>query len=177
MDPESLLVWARDGDRQAWNDLLAWCRPFIRALLRRQLRNPEDASELTNDVQVRMDRGFPQFCGVARGQFIAWALRITSRVLYDHIGRPPRPGGSLTVDPPCPQVDVSGRLTAAEDMVRLAKALEGLRTDYRTVIEARLFEGLSPKEIAQRLGWPAGRVRVFSLRAVKELSARLRGES
>src|SRR5262245_9713912 len=121
MDPESLLVRARGGDQQAWDDLLAWSRPFIRALLRRKVSSPEDASDLTNDVPGRMHNGFARFRGAARGQFLAWAQKIAARVLYDHRARHHLPLGSLTVDPACPRSDLSSRLNRAEDMVRLAR--------------------------------------------------------
>jgi RNA polymerase sigma-70 factor (ECF subfamily) len=177
MGPESWLVQAREGNHQAWDDLLAWVRPFIRALLGQKLNNPEDASDLTNDVQLRIHRGFGQFRGVALGQFRAWVRQITARVLCDHLANRRLPLAALTVDPPCPPETPSDQVVGTEDMVRLAEALHDLPPHYREVIEARLFEGLPCHVIAQRLGCPAGRVRVYSMRAVELLSARLRGKS
>jgi RNA polymerase sigma factor (sigma-70 family) len=63
----------------------------------------------------------------------------------------------------------------AEELVQLAAALEKLPDHYRKVIEARLLEGLPPHVIAERLGWPQTRVRVYSLRAVELLAEYLRG--
>jgi RNA polymerase sigma-70 factor (ECF subfamily) len=176
MGPETWLALARQGNLQAWDDLLGWVRPFIRALLGRQL-NPEDASDLTNDVQLRMHRGFGQFRGVALGQFRAWVRQIAARALCDHLANRRLPLASLAVDPPCPPEAPSDRIIGTEDMVKLAEALHDLPPHYREVIEARLFEGLPCHVIAQRLGCPAGRVRIYSLRAVELLSARLRGTS
>jgi RNA polymerase sigma-70 factor (ECF subfamily) len=205
MDPESLLARARTGDQQAWNDLLAWCRPFVRAKLKRALpAHPEEASELTNDAQMKMHRGFPAFRGDAVRQFVAWAGLITERVLIDWLRRysgkrrPPTPG-PLHPDPLCPRPEVCDHLIEAEnlrrlagvlenlpehcrkiigveDLVRLADALEKLPEHYRKVIEARLFDQLPPHVIADRLGWPKARVRVYSLRAVELLASQLRGK-
>jgi DNA-directed RNA polymerase specialized sigma24 family protein len=115
MGPESLLVRARAGDRQAWDDLLAWSRPVICAVLGRRLNSPEDASELTNDVQMRMHKGFSCFRGVTRGQFLAWALIIARRVRSDHLGKVRPPLVELIVDLPCPQVDVGATVNHAEE--------------------------------------------------------------
>jgi RNA polymerase sigma factor (sigma-70 family) len=178
MDPESLLIRARAGDRQAWNDLLGWSRPFVRALLQRGLANgSDDASDLTNDVQLRMHQGFSAFRGVALGQFIAWARTVAHNVLCEHFRGGKWPVAALTFDPPCPRADISAGLIRTEDLVRLARALVELPPSYRKVIEARLFEGLAPHVIAERFGWPQVRVRVYSLRAVEILSDKLRGES
>jgi RNA polymerase sigma factor (sigma-70 family) len=178
MDPKELLTRARTGDAQAWNDLLLWSRPFVRALLRRRLMGcVEDASDLTNDVQMRMHQGFPGFRGVSVGQFVAWTKVVARNVLVDHFDEGKLPVVPLPpVDPPSPQTDISAPLIRAEDLVRLAAALERLPAPYRRVIEARLFEGLAPSVIAERLGWPPVRVRVYSKRAIEILSAQLRGE-
>jgi RNA polymerase sigma-70 factor (ECF subfamily) len=178
MDPESLLARARTGDQKAWNDLLAWCRPFVRARLKRALPAcPDEASELTNDAQMRMHRGFPKFSGEALCQFVAWARVITENILRDFLrGRPPMLV-PLPAEPLCPQSEVDAPLIKPEDLVRLAGALEKLPEHYRQVIEARLFDGLAPHVIADRLGWPQVRVRVYSKRAVELLASQLRGKS
>jgi RNA polymerase sigma-70 factor (ECF subfamily) len=179
MDPESLLARARAGDQQAWNDLLVWCRPFVRAALKGALPDgPDEASELTNDAQMKMHRGFPGFRGKALRQFVAWARKITERVLIDYFGRPRRP--THVRFPPetlCPQPEVWEQLLRAEDLVRVARALEELPEHFRKVIEARLFDGLSPHDIAKQFGWPRVRVSVYSIRAVKLLARELRGKS
>jgi len=181
MDPESLLARARTGDKQAWNDLLVWCRPFVRAQLKRDLPDrPDDASELTNDAQMKMHRGFPAFRGVALRQFVAWAGIITENVLRDFLrgrrGRRSAPG-PLLEEPLCRQPEVWDQLFRAEDLGRVARALEELPDHFRKVIEARLFDGLAPHEIADRLGWPQVRVGVYCHRAIKLLASQLRGMS
>jgi DNA-directed RNA polymerase specialized sigma24 family protein len=51
--------------------------------------------------------------------------------------------------------------------------LEQLPRHYRTVIEGRLFDGLSCVEIAQRIHELPGTVRMWCYRAVNELRQRL----
>src|SRR5262245_29602174 len=145
-----LLNRARTGDRVAWNDLLGRLRPYMRLLIRRQLSGDAESSDLTQEAQLRMERGFPQFRGEQVPQFLAWVRTIVARVLVDHAGtRPP-----ATV--PLPDLDDAGAgapgpgVARAEEMTRLAEALELLPADHRLVIEARLFDGLKCVEIARR---------------------------
>jgi len=79
----------------------------------------------------------------------------------------PRPGRA-----PCPRQSPD----ASDLGDRLARALSRLPEDQRRVVEARVFDGLQPTEIAARFDWPAVRVRVYYLRAIKNLSSQLRGE-
>src|SRR4051794_28676997 len=101
MEPQTLLERARRGDRQAWNDLLAWVRPLLRAVLRQRMRCLEEASDVTNEAQLRMHRGFGQFRGETLGQFRVWAGRIAANALADHFRRDPAELASLAIDPPC----------------------------------------------------------------------------
>jgi RNA polymerase sigma factor (sigma-70 family) len=178
MDPESLLARARAGDKQAWNDLLVWCRPLVRAQLKRALPDrPDEASELTNNAQMKMHRGFPAFRGEALRQFVAWARVITTNLLRDFLDGHLPPLGPLLVEPICPEPEASAPVIEPGDLLRLERALEKLPEHYRKVIEARLFDGLAPCKIADQFGWPQGRVRVYSKRAVELLAKQLRGKS
>jgi RNA polymerase sigma-70 factor (ECF subfamily) len=171
MDLQALLDRARAGDRQAWNRLLGELRPWVRALLRRRLRQDADASDVTNVVQFRMDRGFARFKGETTGQLRAWTRKITANVLKDDRRSTKLPLVSLpdTVAAPIPAPPI----VDDEEMVRLHKALEHLPRHYRSVIESRLFDGLSCIEIAQRMDELPGTVRMWCYRAINELRHRL----
>jgi RNA polymerase sigma factor (sigma-70 family) len=118
-----------------------------------------------------MDRGFARFRGETTGQLRVWTRRITANVLHDHRRTtPPVPArlpDTLAARTPVPPI-------FDEDyMIRLRKALEQLPSHYRSVIEGRLFDGLSCVEIAQRMNKLPGTVRMWCYRAVDELKQRL----
>jgi RNA polymerase sigma factor (sigma-70 family) len=110
-------------------------------------------------------------------QFLAWVRTIIARVLTDHAGRQPPPAV------PLPDLDDAGagapgpRVVRAEEMTRLAEALESLPADHRLVLEARLFDGLKCVEIARRQGRTPEWVRVTCKRAVEKLRQLLGGSS
>src|SRR5262249_41234956 len=83
-DLDTLLQRARARDQAAWNGLLERLRPFIRSLCRRKARDAAEASDLTQDVLARVDRGFEHFRGNAVPQLLAWVRQITARLLLDH---------------------------------------------------------------------------------------------
>lgn len=173
MDPEVLFEQARRGDAQAWNDLLDWMRPHVRAAVRQRMRCPEDASDVTNEAQIRMHEKRGQFNGESLHQFRAWARRVAANVLIDFLRRKGRDVESLVFEPAAPGPD-----TGPPDVSEvLARALDRLPADQRRIIEMRFFDGLRLTEVADRLDRPASTVRVYYKRGIENLSRRLRGES
>jgi RNA polymerase sigma-70 factor (ECF subfamily) len=160
---------ARGGDSAAWNALLGQIRPFIRTLCRQQVRYDGDASDLTQEVQLRMDRGFSRFRGSSLPQFLAWVRQIAARVLADHhrAGRLPMVSLTDRKGPVSPSTD--SRWFGSDELIQLAQALDRLPELYRRVIEGRLVDGLSCVALAERLGRTAGWVRITSMRAIERL--------
>jgi RNA polymerase sigma factor (sigma-70 family) len=174
---EPLFDRARGGDRAAWEELLQGLRPIIRALARRRLHCDNEASDVAQEVLLRMDRAFDRFRGHSIAQLLAWARVITANALKDLAGGAP-PAEPL---PPDLGATVDGGpasgLVRAEEMARLAEALPRLPEPYRAVIEARLFQGASCVAIASRLGRTPVWVRVTCLRAVQRLRQELGEQS
>ena len=171
---EPLLDRARAGDREAREVLLHRLRPIIRALCRRQVHGDADASDLTQDALLRMDRGFARFRGQSVPQLLAWARQITARVIIDRGRAAPPPAECLPADLQGPATKGPGsELVRLEDGARLAEALTTLPAHYRAVIEARLLAGLSCVAIAERMGKKPVWVRVTCKRAVERLRTAL----
>jgi RNA polymerase sigma-70 factor (ECF subfamily) len=167
---EPLLDRARTGDRPAWNALLDRLRPIIRALLRRQMRHDGDASDLAQEVQLRMDRGFGRFRGQSVPQLLAWVRQIAARVLIDHHRRRQPVFEPLGLNLPQRSGPSAGMGSShAEKMAQVAEALERLPPHYRAVLEARLVDGLRCVTIAERIGQTPGWVRVVCKRAFDRL--------
>jgi RNA polymerase sigma-70 factor (ECF subfamily) len=171
---EPLLDRARAGERAALDELLRQLRPIIRALARRRLHSDNEASDLAHEVLLRMGCAFARFRGRSAAQVLAWARVIMTHVLIDQARAAPPPPEPL---PPDLGAAVEGGplsgLVRAEEMARLAEALERLPEHYRAVIEARLFEGVSCADLARRLGQTAVWVRVTCLRALRQLRKEL----
>src|SRR5262249_3464157 len=131
------------------------------------------ASDLTQEVQLRMARGFARFRGETLPQLQAWTRTIAANVLRDRFRNGDPPVGPLPETVPAPEPVLP--TVDAEATARLMAALEDLPGHYRAIMEGRLFDGLSCVEIAQRIGQLPGTVRIWCFRAVQQLNQRLRG--
>src|SRR5205823_14121599 len=71
--------------------------------------------------------------------------------------------------------DALDQLVTAEERVRVRAALNGLASADRELLRLCYFEGLTPTEVAGRLGEPAERVRKRKSRALERLRAAFHG--
>ena len=153
-------------------DALEQLRFGVKIMALRALRDPEAAEEAAQETLVRaleaMRNGRPRdpeklgafVRGIAR-HVIADAQRAGERTVP--LQAPPQQQlGTLRDDP------LTALITTEErDRVRLA--LTRLSTGDREVIRLSFFDGLTPMEIAERLGEPASRIRKRKSRALSRL--------
>ncbi len=79
----------------------------------------------------------------------------------------------VMADPPArtPRADALAALISREDAARVVKALDTLAPRSRECLRLSFYEGLTPAQIAERLGEPATRVRKRHSRALQQLRA------
>jgi RNA polymerase sigma-70 factor (ECF subfamily) len=101
--------------------------------------------------------------------FVAWLLRIASRVIADHFKRSGREAGNPVTEPERSSTDEVERSAIVFQLVeRLPEA------QFR-VIHMRFVEQKSIREIAQELGRSEGAVKQLQLRALENLRAQMEG--
>jgi RNA polymerase sigma-70 factor (ECF subfamily) len=109
------------------------------------------AEELAQQVFADATRAFERQ-KQAPDDVLAWLYTVASRRLADEIRRRARSAERLAqlemVVPPPEQVDQYGREVSRS----LRRALQTLSAEDRTVVTARLLEGMSFVELADRLG-------------------------
>lgn len=172
-EERALVAAAQDGDRPAFEALVARYGGRIYSLVLRMLRgNREEAEDVTQEVFLRAFEAMPRFRGDSG--FYTWLYRIAVNRTLHRLEKkkvPTRslddPDGGIVLpdvsgDPS--QAAVSGELSAA-----LKAALDRLPDASRTVFLLRESQGLSHDEIGEILGLAAGAVRVRLHRAKKEL--------
>jgi RNA polymerase sigma-70 factor (ECF subfamily) len=82
---QSLLLRAREGNREAWDDLHTLYRPLIVGCLRRQAVAERDVDDLVQEIFLAVHRGLPSFDHSGRtGAFRAWlrAIALTCSCNY-----------------------------------------------------------------------------------------------
>jgi RNA polymerase sigma factor (sigma-70 family) len=155
------------GNSEAWNAMMERLRPLVRAWLAARLRQEGDASDLAQEVQVRVLRGFNEFRGDTVPSFLAWVSMIAARVLSGYYrSQPPQPKPiSDDLPDPMPTPDAFD----SELIDRVLQAVERLPEPRRRLIRAFYFEGRSCVEIAREMNRTPDWVRVTKLDSVRKL--------
>jgi RNA polymerase sigma-70 factor (ECF subfamily) len=78
-----MLARAQDGDRGAFDRLIAPHLPRLRAVLRRLVGHPDDCDDILQDVLVKAWQGLPGFRGEAA--LGTWLTAIATRAALDHL--------------------------------------------------------------------------------------------
>jgi RNA polymerase sigma-70 factor (ECF subfamily) len=144
-------------------------RAGIRLLALRAFGNPDLADEVAQESIVRAFHALRSSRPERLGPFVAGIAR---HVIADIIRARPRevPLDHLAPDSvPRTQRDALTVLCDASEQAQVRQALELLAREDRDLLQLVFFDGLSPSEIAQRLGAPPERIRQRKLRALARL--------
>ncbi|MCB9760069.1 MAG: sigma-70 family RNA polymerase sigma factor [Alphaproteobacteria bacterium] len=184
---EELVRRFKDGDRDAYGELVRRYQNRVFSLCLRWLGDRTVAEEVAQDVFIAAFKALGRFRGDAR--FSTWIFRISvnhcknrklyrgRRKLHRHESLegdredPDAPKRQLADEGPSPDVGV--HQTEAERI--LHEALDALDEDQRQIIVLRDIDDLSYEEIAELLDVPRGTVKSRLHRARHELARKLKG--
>jgi RNA polymerase sigma-70 factor (ECF subfamily) len=191
MNPEELLILARQGDDEARDALLQQYRDYLSVLARvhvdRHLQAKVDDSDLVQETMLQAHRDFPQFRGTTEAALAAWLRSIMAnkgavlaRRFYGTKQRDPRLERQIEADLDRSSVALAGaiadpgsspsqRAARRERAVLLADALGQLPSDYREVMILHHLEDLRMPEVAERMGRSVDSVRKLWARAMVQL--------
>lgn len=173
---EGWMAAAQAGDARAYDRLLHACLPFLRAVVRRRIRDSAEAEDAVQDAlltihQLRASYQPPR-------PIRPWIAAIADRRAIDRLRRHGRRQGRET------PIDEFGETLAAPaanvaeerlDQARLRAAVAELPQAQRTALALAKLEDLSLAEASQRSGMSIGALKVATHRAVKTLRRRLGG--
>ena len=157
---------ARDGDEDALRLLYLLYAGNVFGYVLTIVRDEHDAEDLTSEVFARLPRALSHYRTSAT-PFVGWLLRVARNAALDHL----RAQRSV----PLAEVPAADRaeLGAHERLEDLRVALAALPADQRQVIVLRLIAGLTPAEVAQRLGRSVNAVHALAHRARRSLREEL----
>ena len=180
-----LVAAARDGDAQAYEELVYRHRDKIYARAFSMVRNEEQALDLSQEAWIKAWQRLHQFHGDS--SFATWITRITINLSLDFLRKAKRQraesvealeesSGGVERLLPVINPNPTARLERIELRAKIDQAMETLSEGHRTVLILHEFEELPYKEIAERVGCSIGTVmsRLFYARrrmatAMKEL--------
>lgn len=174
-DPDRELVEAfRGGDRSAFDALVRRHQKGVWRIVRRTIKRDADAKDVTQQVFVRAFRGLATFRGSATVR--SWLYRIAINCalswIRDHKRETPSEifEDALSEPPSAP-----GRIASDQDGVRLRAAISLLPPKQKLVLELRVFDDLSFKEVAELADCSENTAKVSFHYAVKKLREILAG--
>ena len=188
MDVDPALVKAcQRGEPGALDELIRATYADVYALCRRMLADPDEASDATQEVFVRVMRSVFGFRG--ESAFGTWLHRVTVNVCLTALRRRSKAraagmvAGGTPFAMPGDEISLSSSSDAPEDRAitadlasRSEEALAALPEDARAVVVLRDIEGLSTKEVADLLGVTENVVKVRLHRAHSRLRKMLSSE-
>jgi RNA polymerase sigma-70 factor (ECF subfamily) len=181
---EQLVAWAKDGDAEAFEELIHRHRDKIYARAMIMLRNEGDALDLSQEAWVKSWQRLRQFQG--ESTFLTWMTRIIINLCLDQLRRQKRMRAE-SIEEMEEEVGGVERLMPVEDAKptegleseevrrRIDEALGKLTDAHRTVVVMHEFEGLEYKEIAKRVGISIGTVMSRLFYARRRLATLLQG--
>jgi len=166
-----------DGDQRAFARLYDELAPAVYGVVRRVLRDPAQAEEVTQEVFVEIWRQAARF-DADRGRVSTWACVIAHRRAVDrvraeqaHRDRHERVGAIQA------EVERPEDVTVLGDEVRRARrALTTLSPPQREVLELAFYDGLTHVQIADRLAVPLGTVKTRIRDGLLRVRAAMGGE-
>jgi RNA polymerase sigma-70 factor, ECF subfamily len=169
--PDSLLInvvaRARQGDEHALRYLYLHYRDNVYGYVCSIVRDEHDAEDVTQQIFIRLPTSLMRY-EPRVVPFLGWILRVAHNAAIDHVRlRRPLPVEEVR---PASEPDNDDSRERFRD---LREALDTLPTDQRTVIVMRLVQGLTPTEVAERLGRTEDAIHGLQHRARRALKAEL----
>lgn len=160
---EGLLVRTAQGDQQAFATLYDRFAPRVFGLVRKVVRDPGLSQDTMQDVMTELWRTAPRF-DPNRGNAVSWILTLAHRRAVDTVRREQAARDRADTvgrqeDAQRPFDDVSEAVTMADEHGQIRKALDALTDLQRQAIELAYFDGMTYREVAEKLDVPLGTIK------------------
>jgi RNA polymerase sigma-70 factor (ECF subfamily) len=153
LEPNDLVERARQGDRDAFGELVRQHQHEVYTLAVRLVRDRDLAADVAQDALVRAWRAMPNFRGEAK--FSTWLHRITVNTAWTHRTKRNRvridPLDSLAADPIASTIDPLRAAEAASAAPEIESALMSLTESVRVVVVLKDVYDWSHADIAEHL--------------------------
>jgi RNA polymerase sigma-70 factor (ECF subfamily) len=169
--PSDLIEACRRGDAQAFEALVRATQQRVYSLAFRIVGNHEDASDVAQEVYVKVWRAIRHYRGDSA--FTTWLHRVATNAAIEHLrkrGRlaePIEPERMAQMEQPAPEREIVVEQSDVE------AALERLPAAYRVALVMRELYGMSMEEVAKQLGSSVGATKVRLHRARQRLAEEL----
>jgi RNA polymerase sigma factor (sigma-70 family) len=169
-----LVIRAREGDRDAFTELVARSIGRLTAVARMILRNEYAAQDAVQDAFIEAWRSLPGLRDPDR--FDAWMRRLLVRVCYKRAGRSRRVDAVEIRLTPGDEPAIAGYERELDTHDQLERGLTRLSAEQRAVVVLVYYLDLPLAEAAQSLGVPLGTAKSRLNRATSALRASIEAD-
>ena len=166
---------AKNGDADAFAELLTLYRPLIRKVCRHYMRNTEDAEDAAIEAETRLWLGLEGY--KRNDNFEGFVYRIAANAclsILKHLQTQKAGGGTSTIsldgmrisedseqtfDPPDPSEDVEAKIIKKAENAYLRKCLLSLPEDQHDALYLTQIQGVSYEEASKMLGVSEGTIK------------------
>ena len=181
-DDAALVKAARQGELDAFEELVFRHRDQIYARAFSMTRNEQDAVDLSQEAWIKGWQRLGQFQGDS--SFTTWMTRIVINLCLDHLRKQKRhrldsieeldeDSGGVERQMPVVNVNPTAGMERAELRKKIDGALDQLTTEHRTVLVLHEFEDMEYKTIAKTVGCSLGTVMSRLFYARRKMAALL----
>ncbi len=172
-EDQALIEAFKRGEESAFTALVIKYREAVYRTAYRMVHNHEDASDLAQEVFIRVHRALPRFAG--RSQLRTWLYRITVNLCLDYTSRA-RPVlvelDELMLEAP-PRDNPAETVEHRELGRVIGTAVDELPPRQRAMVVLRVYQDLSYAEIAGIMGCSEGTVKATMFAALGKLRKNL----
>ena len=178
---EELVAAILDGEAALYTDLVERYRGRLINYLNRFLGNVQESEELSQEVFLRVYRALDRYNPTYR--FSTWLFRVAKNAAIDLLRKRRLklvPMQRVGVDGQTRELEFESEerdpyrtLRNLERRHAIGAAIDGLKEEYRELIQLRHFAEMTYEEIAEFKGMPLGTVKNKLFRGRRMLKARL----
>ncbi|HZJ08516.1 MAG TPA: sigma-70 family RNA polymerase sigma factor [Trueperaceae bacterium] len=143
--------------------------PYLAAVARRMLKDPDEVQQCVQDAFVNLWNHAGRFDD-AKASCKTWLVTICHRLAINRIR------GTKLQTMPLAEWDAPDRQPDHVERVVMRDAVDGLEEEERELIELAFYQGMSHSEVATLTGRPLGTVKTKIRGALTRLRATLTGE-
>lgn len=169
MDEKRLIQKAKSGDNKAFEELIEEHFKKIYNIAYRMTGNPDDASDMTQEVMIKLFRNIGSFKGDSK--FSTWVYRVATNTCLDELKKQKRHShtslnaefdtgdGEMTYDVEDTSPTPEEAAEKKELRSTVAAAIQKLSPDHKAALVLRDIKGFSYDEIAKILNCSEGTVK------------------
>lgn len=173
-DEQKWVAAAREGDQEAFAELVRLYEKRVLALTQRMCRNPEDAAEAAQEAFFAAWQGLKSFRGDS--SFSTWLYRLASNACVDLLRREGKRQTALSLDDEDLNLDLPASLPSPQEEAerrelreQIEEGLRALPPSLRAALVLREVQQLRYDEIGEVLALDIGTVKSRISRGRKKL--------